>query len=303
MKSVHSFYKKISLFASFASILVLLVSLSSCDRITGPYTKIVPEDTSKVDTTKIEKPTNVVQKAMITEYTGMFCGNCPPAAKKAHDIHDAKEGKVILLTVHAGDFAKPTTKRPLDLRTTVGNQLDGYYRASDLGNPNGDVNRIEKSGLIIGRPADWSTLVDQALAETPTISIALKKTYNEKDRKITIDADLYFLEETSANMNIVAYLVEDSVVGYQLDYLKKPSDDTAYVHNNVLRDAFTGAFGTELSTKVMAKDSYMRKTFTYTIPANKTWRLEKLRAIVFVADRTQKYRIRQVEEIYIGKNE
>ncbi|MDQ1266596.1 MAG: hypothetical protein QG635_1748, partial [Bacteroidota bacterium] len=118
---------------SLISIAFIVVLFLSCDEIGLPYTKekkVGPVQTG-----------DTLQKVLIEDYTGAQCGFCPRAAEIAHTIAEANPGRVIIISVHSGNFAKPSGKYTYDFRTTAGDEFDKFFGNSKAGNPNGLVNR------------------------------------------------------------------------------------------------------------------------------------------------------------------
>jgi hypothetical protein len=264
--------------------------LISCDEIQPPYT----EKTNEVDTTKY------TQKILLEEYTGFRCGNCPEATEIAHSLKEKYPNSVILLSVHAGGYAKPTLAHPYDFRTPIGDELDNFFGCSMAGNPNGMVNRIgypTKSHIL--REGQWEPAIQNLLSNKPKMEIVLNTNYNPATRKITANVTIKLLETSSPNYHLCVYIAEDSIVQYQRDDRKSPPDVENYVHDNVLRGALTTTWGERLSENPLSSGSTIQKQFEYVIPTNKDWRPEKLKIIAFVHDKDATFEILQVEEKYL----
>lgn len=274
-------------FLKFALLFALLLSIYSCDEIEPPYT----ENSTGIDTTKYE------QKILLEEYTGFRCGNCPEATEIAHSIKEKYPDNVILLSVHAGGYAKPTSAHPYDFRTPIGDELDNFFGCSKAGNPNGMVNRIgfpNKTHIL--REGQWESTITSLLGNSPKLTITIITNYDSSNRKISVNTKFKFLEESSPNYHICIYIAEDSVVQYQRDDRKTPPDIENYVHNNVLRGGITSTWGEKISDVALAKGTIVEKKFEYVIPSDKDWRPNKLKVIAFVHDKDNTFEILQVEE-------
>lgn len=271
-------------------LLLSIVTFFSCDEIKPPFL----ENPSSVDTNKY------TQKILLEEYTGFRCGNCPEATEIAHSLKEKYPNNVILLSVHAGGYAKPTAAHPYDFRTPIGDELDNFFGCSLAGNPNGMVNRVgfpTKSHIL--REGQWESAILSLLPKKPKIDIDLKASYNANERKIIANITIKMLESSSPNYHLCAYIAEDSVVQYQRDDRLTPPDVENYVHNNVLRDGLTSTWGIPLSDEILTEGSTVDVQFNYTIPPNKDWRPEKLKIIAFVHDKDGTFEILQVEEKYL----
>src|SRR5690606_27366869 len=92
------------------------------------------------------------RKALLEDYTGHTCGNCPAAAESAHQLAEQYGDKLVLMAVHAGFFSRLKNPDYLTSYTTsVGNDWDGSkgFGVSAVGNPNGMVNRKAYDGSLI----------------------------------------------------------------------------------------------------------------------------------------------------------
>lgn len=262
------------------------ILLIACDIIDEPYRESGSIDTSKVTT-----------KVLLEEYTGFRCGNCPEATEIAHNLKKKYSGKVIVLSIHAGVYAKPTIAHPYDFRTTIGEELDLFFGMSNAGNPCGMVNRIgfpTKTHIL--REAQWESAIQSALAKENSIDLTLQTTFNPTTNQIFVKAEIEYFKPGTSNHNLCIYIAEDSVVQYQRDDRLTPPDVKDYVHNNVLRGSMTSTWGVPLSQSDIPAGSSFSKEFTYVIPLNKDWNPSKLKIIAFVHDNGKSFEILQVTE-------
>ncbi len=259
----------------------------NCDVIHPPY----------LENTQVDDTTIYQQKILLEEYTGFRCGNCPEAAEVASSLKNKYPNNVILMTVHAGGYAKPTQSRPYDFRTPIGDELDNFFGCSKAGNPNGMINRIgffDKTHIL--REGQWESTIRNLLGNKPKLDLKLFTSYNQTNRKITANVEIKFLETSSPKYHLCLYILEDSIVQYQRDDRKTPPDVENYVHNNILRGGITSTWGEQISPSPMQKNSVYQKRFEYVIPSDKDWRPEKLKIIAFVHFKDETFEILQVEE-------
>ena len=64
--------------------------------------------------------------ALLEDYTGIHCVNCPDGHVIMASIAAANPGLVSLVGIHAGGFAVPSGTEP-DFRTAEGNALNSFY--------------------------------------------------------------------------------------------------------------------------------------------------------------------------------
>lgn len=263
--------------------------ISGCDKINPPYF----ENTNSTDTT-------FQRKVLLEEYTGFRCGNCPEATEVAHNLKEKYQSSLILLSIHAGGYAKPTSTYTYDFRTTIGNELDAFFGMSAAGNPDGMVNRLGyPTGSHILREGEWEGAIIQALKTKPVCTLSLEPTYNEATRTINVKIKVKYIAEGTPNHHLCVYIAEDSIVQYQRDDRLSDPNVFDYVHNNVLRAGITSTWGEQLSPTAIQSNTMFTKEYSYQIPQDKDWRIQKLKIIAFVHDKDNSFEILQAEEQYL----
>ena len=274
--------------SAFLSVLII-ISLSSCDQIKPPYEQT---NTQPIDTT--------TKNVLLEEYTGFRCGNCPPAAVVAHQIKEKYGDKVVVVAIHAGQLAMPTPQHKYDFRTEIGKALDDYYKiGSEIGTPNGLVDRVPYNGNLVLGYSSWEAAVIARMQEKAKMTIEfLNATYNTTQNSISTELKIKFIDKCLTNYNLAVYIVEDSVVNYQTDYFSTPNDIPDYVHNNVLRGALTDAWGAQISDIELSSGTEITKDFNYLVAANTDWRMNWVRLVAIITNAETK-EVLQVGEKYL----
>jgi hypothetical protein len=228
MKTIH----KILFFIIFA------ILVQACDKIEMPYKE-----------TGGETGGTATKKVLLEDYTGHLCPNCPTAGKKALDLQELYDGKLIVMAVHAGYFATPLGS-PFDddFRCEAGNTWDDFFGISNAGNPNGMINRQNTGGNYIIGDGLWPTTVAEIIDEEAVATIEIATTYNASNRKLDIELSSELLSALDGNYKVQVCLVEDSLIGAQ-----KNSDASLggavilnFVHHHVLREAVNSSWGTDM---------------------------------------------------------
>ena len=269
------------------AIILTTIIFFGCDQMDQPLrsTKPTPIDSGNY------------KKIIIEEYTGFRCKNCPEASDLAHSLLNQYTNRVIILSVHAGSYAKPTSTHTYDFRTTVGNDLDAFFAICQAGNPNGMINRRAVDGARIVPPSKWESGISLFLKELAPVNLKLTSSYNENTRKIDISCDIKYNQASNPNQYICLYILEDSIVQYQDDKRQTPEDVYDYVHENVLRGSINGTWGDQITASTIPAGEKITKTFSYEIPSDKDWRCSKLKILAFVHDMNGTYEILQAEEV------
>lgn len=255
-------------------ILVLAIAAASCDKVEKPlkdgYGFVDLPETGKV--------------VLIEEFTGTSCTFCPNGARKIEGYIKAAPNSVVAVAIHASFFATPNTKFPYDFRTDGGEELYNFMKSADppAGLPGGMFDRYGFPDEVFNNPAKWDAILQERLADTAVISFTGSFEYNQNDSTFLLETDATVLADLGPDpLNIVAYLVEDSIVAPQLDNNVTVKD---YVHNHVFRSSFSGMEGDQVSSGGASKDQVFSKNFELSLnkPGLTVERVEKCSAVFFI---------------------
>lgn len=273
----------------FLILLAFGILFSSCDKIEPPYR----EDQGGGNTE------TVTRKVLLEDYTGHTCVNCPAAAKSALELQAAYQGKMIMMAVHSGFFARPSAA-PFnnDYRSASGEAWDQFFAVSAVGNPNGLVNRTNVSGNYVVTPGNWASSIAAIIEDLADLKLSIQTEYNEGNRQLKITAGGSFLNTLSGEYKLIACIVEDSIVSAQ-----KNNDASAgetpliaeYVHRHVLRETVNTTWGESVASNPASGNNF---EMTYTISLDPKYNEEHVSVIAFVYD-AESYEIIQVEEHHI----
>lgn len=226
------------------------------------------------------------KNVVLEQYTGVNCGYCPQGSTIASQIFAANPTRVVVIAVHSGSFANPSSGQP-DFRTPFGPSLLG--QAGITGFPAGTVNRhvfaglgMTSGGTGMGR-GNWTNAANQILAQESYVNVGATAEIDLTTREITVYVEAYYTEASplaTNKMNVV--LLQDKTYGYQA------GGGANYEHNNRLVHMISGQWGTDITET--SKGTLFTNTCTYTIPDHYNQvpvALENLRIAAFVAESTQ----------------
>jgi len=233
------------------SLLLVAAIMPGCDKVKYPIQEFQDNDTTS---------TPLVRKVLLEDYTGHLCGNCPAAAEVAENIVKDYKDKVILVAVHAGWFSRTSSEYTTSYRCAAGTAWDGStgFNISNIGNPNGMVNRKDYGAGLVQKEGKWPTYVSQALNDPYILGLQLTPAYDPSTRMLNTTVKATFKGEYASDVMLNVILVEDSLKSPQYKYLPGGGDIKVenYVFMHVLRDAVNGSWGTELKKAPIAgKDS------------------------------------------------
>jgi hypothetical protein len=229
------------------------------------------------------------RNVLLEDYTGIQCGNCPPAALEAQRLKANAGGRLVVISVHAGGFAIPAPPGSPhfteDLRSPEGTQI--YEAFSIPGTPRGTINRMmaNVNGLDVQhfRWADWEAVLNTALALPEVLKLHATATVNSQTRQIRVNVNakaIAALPEGNQYLNV--YIIEEGIETAQKWYNHTPETVDPYEQHAVMRGAAAGAYGQLLGTGTLAVGQQVAQAATLTAAQN--WNLNKLYALVFVAN-------------------
>jgi hypothetical protein len=267
------------------------IAFVSCDVIDEPYLEnpVIPGDT----TTPVIIP-DIPRRVLLEEFTGYRCANCPQAADLMKQLKgDNDPGRVELLTIHWGVFANPTGiySNEVDLTNEAAKQIHDLLGVNSY--PRIAVSRKVVDGQFTISPGKMEQSMNELLFngevgdEGTTDNLADMDVWTEatlNGATISIESNVFYVQDSDPNHHIVHYIVEDSIVGSQLDDRKKPDTHVPdYIHTNTLRDAVNGFFGEPVSETVIPRGDTISFSHTYNV-TEFSWQPDQLMILTLITD-------------------
>jgi hypothetical protein len=272
------------------SIAVSLLILS-CDKIEAPY---------KTTGNIITEPEVTTRKVLLEDYTGHTCVNCPAAAKLASDLKALYGDRLIILGVHAGHFAAPSSPPfDLDMRSEVGNAWNNHFNIQ--GYPSGLINRMSPGGQYIQSVGNWSTRVSAIIDDPSVADLRISTTYDESTRRLQLSIQSTFKADVGGSPKLQVVLTESNIVAAQLNNNPNMGDTPVihdFVHKHVLRTAVNGIWGENLMPAGGVLAIGNTYEHNYSITLNPSWVDENMSVVAFIYNESN-YEIYQVEEKHI----
>lgn len=243
------------------------------------------------------EPSN--RNAIIDDYTGKGCGNCPDAHKYAQTLMSNNPGRVFAITIHQGIYANPINWGYPDLTTPYGDQLM-VLAGSPTGYPTGSVNRQNFEGVegnfLYGREY-WGNLANTVMSQSSYVNIAAQGSIDWATRKLTLTVEAYYTGNGVESNTLHIAMLQNEIIDWQGNAIVFPEmmvgpmvgNFALYRHQHVLRDMPTGHNGIDI-TPVTA-ESFYTETFTYTIPdyvKEVEVALDDLEFLVFISESNHK---------------
>ncbi len=228
------------------------------------------------------------KNAILEEFTGMYCPNCPDGHAIAAALLNDNPGRAFTIAIHQGSYAVPSGNAP-DYRTPFGNPLAS--QAAINGYPMGTVNRHVFSGSATGMGrGSWAVSAYTIMQQISPVNVGVISEYEADTRTLTIEVELYYTSDAPASSNFIHLaLIQDSIFGPQ----SGGGAGNNYCHMHMLRHFITGQWGDEITTTTQG--SLVNRIYTYVVPESYTnipAIVEHMEVLAFVTESHQ--------EIYTG---
>ena len=198
--------------------------------------------------------------ALIEDFTGVLCGNCPDGDIVVEGVMLAQPELVHAISIHTGHYAEPSSSSLPDYRSAAGDSIADFFGPDAY--PSGMVNRrnYEGTGVITSRGA-WVAQAREEVHTTAPVNLWMWSHYTAADRTLLIEVEGYALETNTINLAVA--LTQNHLVGYQAGGGDKMM---AYDHNRVLRDYVTPVWGEPLGE--VEAGTYFKRHYTFVLPAD-----------------------------------
>ena len=276
--------KKITFILTFIAVTVLL---SSCDKIEGPYLQYDESVETTVEFPELDKDA-VYKKILVEEFTGHKCPNCPEGHRILNTLSDAYGDTMIVVCLHTGSFATPTSSFPHDFRTAEGTELATNFAISLY--PSAVFDQSPYNGTYGVNRDNWAQAIGQFNHQAPTAAIQIINEFSGST--LTVHTKTTLLTEYESPVKLALFVTEDGIVSPQIDGSNTIED---YVHNHVMRGSLNGTFGSFISEggTVTADSSY---TKSYQLDcADKSWNFTQCSVVAILMDATS-HEVLQVEK-------
>ena len=241
-------------------------------------------------------PTTFTKKALLEDFTGTWCPQCPPAGAAITSAINSNSN-IFGVGYHAGNGD------PMEIPETA--YWSSYYKVT--GFPTVYVN---------GPDTRWNygsmSQVNSELAETASVGLALDAAI--VGGKLDFEVKVGFNETPIEEVKLMLYLVEDNVT------VSTPQSGSSqginYVHKDVLRDVYTDQLGDVITaSNAVASGVFTRSITGLDLPSNID-DIANLKVIAFVRNTYTKtfvdyfntthtdaphYDIYNVQEVHVGE--
>lgn len=272
----------------FRKVLVWLsLALAACQEV-GPPVNLGLNAANRTDTTYVESFADAPQqrKALLEEFTGVRCVNCPRAHTTIINLQANYPGQIVPVGIHTGQFSVPYTGRS-DFRITEGNSLENLLGGAQ-GYPSGAINRTKfaSENHIIISDQKWSNYIGNELQGNPEANVSIAKELDLTNNKVGLEVKVKLNAPQSEAIHLTLYVLEDNIVDWQLT---PAGVDSAYQHKHVLRQCITPYNGENLAAPSLEANRVF--VYNYVLDLRPEWNLSNTKVVAFV------HRIGQVPQV------
>jgi hypothetical protein len=223
----------------------------------------------------------VVQNSMIVNTTQTGCTWCGYAGKPLlESIAQTYTDKVAILNVHPGPSFSGVTD---PMYSTAGLPLKTYFEKLPdplTGFP--DI-RVNFNTNIYGGGANYTTVLDEALAATPAAGVNLVQKYDAATSTLNVTYRVKSLGDLSGDMyNLALYLTEDGIEAPQATFdASNKGVLVGMTHDGVFRTASGGTWGVTIPSANMKSGGVYTGTAAITMKSSWVPTSCKAHAVIF----------------------
>ena len=156
------------------------------------------------------------KKVLVEEFTGVRCVNCPSGAAELENLKSIYGDRLVVVSIHAGDFAPPYTDSKFDFRTPEGAALETWL-GTPLGYPTAVVNRKKFDGQrsLQVTKANWAGLIADESKTASLLNVGINKKYTKDTRDLTMTVTLVPTDKLPDDLRLSVLLTENDIADQQ----------------------------------------------------------------------------------------
>jgi hypothetical protein len=192
--------------------------------------------------------------AVIEEFTGQLCPNCPAGHQEIENMISAHGHDIVVVGYHPDNSSYTTGSN------FARSHADAFYSTPWVGSsrfmPSAMIARRKFSGQRIQGRTSWNTHAQTIMAESSPVNVGLQSDYNAGSNMLTIDVEVYFTSDVTTEHKINVLIMESGLVESQ------SGGSSSYIHNHVFRESLTAQWGDPITESTNQGD-LVTKQFTY----------------------------------------
>jgi hypothetical protein len=261
-------------------VLALLALLAGCDKVENPVSR--PDGS-------VDPGATVKRRALLEEFTGHHCNNCPAAHAVAAQLKTLYGEDLILVSLHAAanvnssfivPQSNPDGSYATDFRTTEGQTYATNFAVTFL--PSGMVNRTPYNSSTVLSSASWGSAIEAIVNEDAKFDVWISELQHDAGANtVSATVKVAVLEDITGEYKLTTYLLEDHIVDWQYNSQATPPDVPNYDHRHVFRKSLDGAWGQVAIAASAGQGDTL--TFSYTgVAMNPSWVAANCELVTYV---------------------
>lgn len=293
---------------------VLVTVVASCDKVKNAYPKnavsstldwsLYPDGDSAYYVAQGLWPTfgansNTQRNVLIEDFTGHQCVNCPASTANMEQLIATNPEHIFGVAIHAGPggldgFQVTSSEYPTVLYCDAGLEIGLHFGenipgSTFLGNPAFCVNRIKANNQFTSNAGSAiANKTNACLASPLKINIQAETNYFASTRGLFLHTEVAKVDPSlTADLAIVVYLVEDSLIAPQLvpTSMDPSGKDDDYIHRDILRGCIDGrTFGKDLTASDLGQNGNYLLNYSYRLPDQ--YNAANMKLYIYVYDKT-----------------
>jgi len=228
-----------------------------------------------------------IKRVLVEEFTGTWCASCAYGSVYFEHV-ESNYPNAIPIAIHNGYQQDPMEVLAYEI------YMSEYYGGSPTFLfDRKDFAQNSQTDASISASNTWANgldtldyYMDELYNDSPLATIGITQTYDATSRLITATITASFIENTTGEIRLNCFIVEDNVTGdssydqansnfsgwtggpsYLQSLIDQPALITGYSHGHVLRSFLGNPEGVSASIpNTISSGSSYSKTFTYTLP-------------------------------------
>ncbi len=204
-------------------------------------------------------------RSLAMRFTATWCGYCPMMNSAIAVVQSQNPDKIEYLAIHEGNS---------ELATPEFSKIQSAYGISSYPSGVMDGRAVIPNYDISTATAVFTNLLIEMESNYPVATgVAISSSLNGEK----VDVNLKLYSKVSEALKVTVMLVEDSIIGYQADYIDGNHND--YVHNGVCRASFTDMNGDDIYISDASKPYGLN--YSMSVP-NSVYDTANLKIMVYV---------------------
>ena len=247
------------------------------------------------------------KQVLLEKYTSAFCGVCPVGHLEAEALAEAYPE--LILALHHSSVDGMANEHSTEWKN--------FFAIP--GAPMAMIDRTAPSGSPIPiQLSNWEARIQEQLSQPEYVNIQLSGDYDDFNRELSLDVDMYFTETPpEGELRVTLMVLEDSVIhagfGYDQDnYYNEVEGHPLYglghpmyfyPHNHVVRDMVDGTWG---ASEIFPEEITIGQNYLHHFDYYVTWSWDQdfIKFIVLVSlyeeDNPQKQQVLNAREISVS---